>query len=129
MKYVDAEAVETAYKFQSPVDITHIRLEWGELVVTLTSSGDKKVAIARFGDIAGLRLLDEGDLLEFWPACASGNGWLFRVDKNGWFDLEASRPGFMRERGLGLLEYFIASQNSCINVLSCEAPSVEIYSI
>jgi hypothetical protein len=129
MKSVNAAAVETVSNFQSPVDITHMRLEWGELVVTLTSGGDKKVAIVRFSEVTGLRLLDEGDLLEFWPACSSANGWLYRINENGWFDLEASRPGFMREKGLGLSEYFIASQNSCISVLSSDIPSVEVYSI
>src|SRR3569833_298124 len=106
MLRVNAEAVETAYTFQSRVDITHVRLEWGELVVTLMSGGDKKAAIVRFGEVTGYRLLDEGDLLEFWPVCARANGWLFRINENGWFDLEASRPGFMREKGLGLSEYF-----------------------
>lgn len=129
MNRVNAEAIETACRFQSPADITHVRFEWGELVVTLMSSGDKRVAVARFGEVAGIRLLDEGDLLEFWPVCSSANGWLFRITENGWFDLEATRPGFLREKGLGLSEYFIASQNSCISVLSSEAPSVEIYSI
>ena len=129
MQRVNAEAVETGCKFQSPVDVTHVRLEWGELVVTLMSGGDKKVAIARFGEVAGFRLLDEGDLLEFWPVCAQDNGWLFRINANGWFDLEASRPSFSREQGLGLSEYFIASQNSCVSVLSIEAPTVETYSI
>ena len=129
MQRVIAEAVETGCTFQSPVDVTHVRLEWGELVVTLTSCGDKKAAIARFGEVAGFRLLDEGDLLEFWPVCARANGWLFQINANGWFDLEASRPGFLREKGLGLSEYFIAGQNSCVSVLSNEAPKVETYSI
>jgi len=129
MQLIDAQAVETICTFQSSVDITHVRLEWGELVVTLISGGDRKVATVRFSEVAGFRLLDEGDLLEFWPACASANGWLFLINKNGWFDLESSRSGFMREKSLSLFEYFIASQNSCLSVLSSEAPKVETYSI
>lgn len=129
MQRVIAEAVETGYTFQSPVDVTQVRLEWGELVVTLLSGGDRKVAIARFGEVAGFRMLDEGDLLEFWPVCAQANGWLFQIHANGWFDLEASRPGFIRERGLGLAEYFIAGQHSCVSVLSNAAPMIETYPI
>jgi hypothetical protein len=129
MQLIDAEAVETICTFQSSVDITHVRFELGELVVTLISGGDRKVATVRFSDVAGFRLLDEGDLLEFWPACAEAKGWLFLVNKNGWFDLESSRPGFLREKSQGISEYFIASQNSCISVLSSEAPGVETYSI
>lgn len=129
MQHVIAEVVETGYTFQSPVDITNVRFEWGELAVTLMSGGDRKVAIAKFGEVIGFRLLDEGDLLEFWPMCAQANGWLFQIKANGWFDLEASRPGFLREPGLGVSEYFIASENGCVSVLSDEAPKVEIYTI
>lgn len=129
MQLIDAEAVETICTFQSSVDIINVRLEWGELVVTLMSGGERKVATVRFSEVAGFRLLDEGNLLEFWPACAAVNGWLFLIKKNGWFDLESSRPGFLLEKGLGLSEYFIASQNSCLSVLSGEEPTVETYSI
>lgn len=114
MQRVIAEAVDTGCIFQYPVDVTHVRLEWGELVVMLMSGGDKKAVIVKFGEVAGFRLLDEGDLLEFWPVCAGTNGWLFQINANGWFDHEATRPGFIREQGLGLSEYFIAGQNSCI---------------
>ncbi|WP_338846806.1 hypothetical protein V8J88_23935 [Massilia sp. W12] len=129
MKCVIADVVETSFKFQSPVDITHVGLEWGDLVITLTSRGDMKGAIVKFSDTIGIRLLDEGDLLEFWPTCSSDKGWIFRISQNGWFDHEASRPGFMRDKNLGICEYFIASQNSCISILSGEAPSIEIFKI
>lgn len=128
MQLVDAETVEN-WVFQSPVDITHVRFEWGELVVTLLSGGDRKVAIVKFSEVVGFRLLDEGDLLEFWPGCARANGWLYLVRKNGWFDLESSRSGFTRDKSDALFEYFISSQNSCLSVLSGERPKVEAYSI
>ncbi len=129
MQSVDVVVVETKCTFQSSVDVTNVRLEWGELVVTLTSGGDRKAATVRFSEVVGFSLLDEGDLLEFWPVCSARNGWLFLVSKNGWFDLESSRSGFTREKNLNLSEYFIASQNSCLSVLSGVAPAVESYSI
>jgi len=65
MKRVNAEPVDTGYIFRSPADITHVRFEWGELAITLMSGGDGKVAIARFAEVRGFRMLDEGDLLEY----------------------------------------------------------------
>ncbi len=129
MNRVIAEKVDVPIIFKSAIDITHFRFEWGELAVTLTSSGDGCVAVVTFIDILGFRLLDEGNLLEYWPECSSENGWLFRILKNGWFDLEQSRSGFLLEKGKGISEYFIASQNNCLSVLSSEIPMVEIYSI
>ncbi|MYM90343.1 hypothetical protein GTP91_24620 [Rugamonas sp. FT82W] len=129
MKRVKAVPVSNDCTFQSQLDLTNVRLDWGNLAVTLMSGGDRKVVIAKFEEVVGFRVLDEGDLLEFWPVCASDNGWLFEIQENGWFDLEASRPGFLREKGLGVSEYFIASQNSCISILSGGAPMIEILSI
>ncbi|WP_287027969.1 hypothetical protein [Herbaspirillum sp.] len=129
MKPVNAVPVPNQCTFRSSVDITQVRFEWGELAVTLTSGGDRKVVIAKFDEVVGFRVLEEGDLLEFWPVCSSDNGWLFQVLENGWFDLEAIRSGFLREKGLGISEYFIASQNSCISVLSGGVPSIEFLSI
>ena len=46
----------------------------------------------------GFRVLDEGDLLEFWgtefwkSGLAQGS-FLFEVLRGGWFDLEAQRSG------------------------------------
>lgn len=129
MKRVVAERVEGTQPIKASVNLTHVRFEWGELVVTLTSGEDKKVAIARFPDIAGFRMLDEGDLLEFWPTCAQGNGWLFRIHQHGWLELESSRAGFIRADAKGLQEYFFSSQNGCLSVLAYEAPHVEMLSI
>ncbi|WP_139798645.1 hypothetical protein [Andreprevotia lacus] len=115
--------------FQSPADISHVRLEWGELLVTLISGGDRKVVIAKFKDVAGFRVLDEGNLLEFWPTCSAHNGWLFQIFEHGWLDLESSRAGFLLDKKTGVSEFFIASQNSCINILSSREPSIEIVPI
>lgn len=40
---------------------------------------------------SGFRVLDEGDLLEFWAAEVRVPGWLWRVTGGGWLDLE--QPG------------------------------------
>lgn len=125
MQNIDVEAVKTNCKFQSSVEVVSIFFDSDVLVVTVISNVEKKIAKVKFIEVLGFRLLDEGNLLEFWPACASENGWLFLVKNNGWLELESSRPGFLLEKGTGLFEYFIAGRNSCLSVFSSEAPSVE----
>ena len=129
MKRVKATALQMEYSFRQPVDISQVRFEWEELVVTLMSTGDRKAAVVRFAEVSGFRMLDEGDLLEFWPACSKEKGWLFAIDENGWLDFELSRAGFLQDKGQGSVEYFIASQNRCVSVISSAAPNVVLYSI
>jgi len=129
MQRVIADPVDTGFIFQSRVYVTHVHFEPDELVVTLTSRGDKKVATARFKEVIGFRLLDEGNLLEFWPVCSQDNGWLFRIKENGWFDLETSRSGFLLDKRVDVSEYFISSQNDCVSILAGEPPKIEIIPI
>ena len=99
----------------------------GDLVVTLMCVDDRKAAKIKFSEVLGFRLLDEGNLLEFWEFCKGG--WIFLVKKNGWFDLEATRAGFLLDRNLKLSEFFIAGENDCLSIISGENPVIEIFSI
>jgi hypothetical protein len=85
--------------------------------------------MAKFDEVVGFRALDERDLLEFWSVCSGDKDWLFQVLEDGWFDFETIRSGFLREKGLGISEYFVTSQNSCISVLSGGMPAGEVMSI
>lgn len=97
----------------------------GALVVTVVSHAFGTSCNVRFAACLGYHVLDEGDLLEFWPECSRPNGWLFRIKGGGWFEQESQRPGFLsRVTQLGIHEYFIAGENTCVNVLSWEAPEV-----
>lgn len=129
MQTPEVEPIENIYKFQSRVNILNVQAKLYELTVTLASGGDKTIAEVRFRGVLGFRLLDEGNLLEFWPTCSADNGWLFLIKKNGWFDLESTRSGFLLTREYGLSEYFVASMNSCLNVLAEEPPIVEVFPI
>src|SRR4051812_41483905 len=42
MKHVSAEFIGSKKLFQSPADITHVRSDWGELVITFISGGGGK---------------------------------------------------------------------------------------
>ena len=76
-----------------------------------------------FDDLIGFRLLDEGDLLEFWGDTERLIGWVYEVKSGGWLELESSRSGFL-STDRGLLEYLVATQNTCLSVLAFNSPTM-----
>ena len=97
--------------------------------VDLQSQSTGKTWRVRFLGAEGLRVLDESDLLEFWPQCSTPNGTIFRIESNGWFEQESQRQGFLkRDTQPHMPEYFITGENACVNVFShvppelCELP-------
>lgn len=94
-----------------------------DVVVQSRSSSDRWRI--HFDGAIGLRVLDEGDLLEFWPDCSSQNGRIFRILSGGWKDQEFQREGFLcRETNPDLPEYFVAGQTHCVSVLSVSPPDI-----
>jgi hypothetical protein len=107
------------------IDVDRVMFDADRLVVTIASLSAKKSWTVTFAATLGHRVLDEGDLLEFWPHCSRPNGWLFQIDAGGWFEQECARQGFLaRDTQSGIQEYFVAGDNTCVNVLSWEPPKV-----
>lgn len=79
----------------------------------------------RFDDIVGFRVLDERDLLEFWPECFAQHGGLFEVFEGGWLEQESARRGFLSATdGPKLREFLVTGPNSCVNVFTHEGPQL-----
>jgi hypothetical protein len=96
----------------------------GGLAITLTSASASETWIVKFMAL-GHRVLDEGDLLEYWPECSSRNGRLFRIEAGGWLEQEQAREGFLaRVTQPEIKEYFVAGENACVSVLAWEPPDV-----
>ena len=72
----------------------------------------------------GFRVLDEGDLLEFWDKDVRADGWLWQVDSGGWLDLESSREGFVSGLTGGYSEYLILGQHECLSVITNSGPTI-----
>jgi hypothetical protein len=73
----------------------------------------------------GFRVLDEGDLLEFWRDGKAQGSFLFEVVQGGWFDLEAQRSGFIYPRG-NVTEYLVVGEDKCVSVLALEPPQISV---
>jgi hypothetical protein len=78
-----------------------------------------------FEDVIGFRLLDEGDLLDFWPECSAEHGALFKIEQGGWLSQESTRAGFLSADRTGLKEFFVTGPNACVNALSFGEPRFE----
>jgi hypothetical protein len=75
-----------------------------------------------FRDVIGFRVLDERDLLEFWPEFSEAAGWLWRVEAGGWLDLERTRATFDTPRFYkDALEHLIVD-DKCVSILSQHPP-------
>ena len=114
---------EVAAKLGIP-EVTEVSYDLWVLRVTLTFEKQEQPVYVHFEGVQGIRMLDEGDLQEFWSNGACTNGWLFEIERGGWFDLECTREGFVSKPEIGLREYLVAGVNDCVSVLSYEAPTV-----
>lgn len=77
-----------------------------------------------FDGVDGYRVLDEGDLLEYWTPSIRPNGWIWEIEEGGWRELESQRVGFLHMGRDWTREYFILGDNECINVLSVTPPKI-----
>jgi len=106
-----------------PYEITKIEYDCHILTVD-AESGTSRVKVV-FENPMGFRVLDEGDLLEFWPTCSADNGWLYEITQGGWLPLEATRGGFLLADRNDVREFFMAGENDCVSVLAVEPPAIK----
>lgn len=126
MTSVVANPVQGSEPFPASAEVSRISYQPRDLAVYMDANGD--AFVVRFEGVVGFRVLDERDLLEFWPNCSTPNGWLFCVSAGGWQALENGRNGFITPQVSDLVrEYLVAGESECVSVL-CDhekPPSVE----
>ena len=102
------------------VEVTGVIYDLWKLMVTVETP--ERLGKVTFRYPRGFRILDESDLLEYWPKFSLSNGWLYKISKGGWKDLELKRQGFIEELHLDDSEYFIVGVNDCVSVLCRHEP-------
>ncbi len=107
-------------------EIVEIDYDLLELKIILDFHRTPKKVTVVFSNPIGFRVLDEGDLLEFWENYHTGNGWLYKVVSGGWHDLESKRDGYLSKETRNVQEYLVVGENDCVSVLvdNSENPSV-----
>ncbi|MFE3443479.1 hypothetical protein ACFXNW_10640 [Nocardia sp. NPDC059180] len=94
----------------------------GDLTLEIQGSGFAYARVV-FRRPLGFRVMDEGDLTEYWNTYSEPNGWLWEVSGGGWLELERRRPSFWRGQDGALREYLVVDE-TCVNVLCWEPPEI-----
>lgn len=105
-------------------EIEHVEYDLWELRLTVRFAAGEPPVYVTFSAPNGFRVLDEGNLNEFWSDTARSPGWIWRVSAGGWLDQESQRRGFVREMTPGD-EYLVLGQNDCISVVATSPPRID----
>ena len=105
-------------------EITRLEYDLHNLVLYIEPTYDAEPIVVTFDSSLGFRLLDEGNLLEFWDHFNLKDGWLFQISAGGCYQLESKRNGFVSQHHSDAREYLIVGVNECVSVLSAEPPKV-----
>ena len=107
-------------------EVTDVTYDIWTLRVTVEIEGHDGVVYFSFDSPIGFRVLDEGDLSDFWAnsdkaplQCVS------EVLSGGWLDLESSRDDFLTDSS-DCREYMIGGVNSCVSVISHDPPDIQV---
>lgn len=112
-------------------DITELALGVTGLRVVVAvgehENGENRYLEIMFTDPRGFRYLDEGDLLPYWRGGVFNtlDHLVFEIKRGGWAEQE-QHAGMLNVTAAfgGHREWFIASQNGCLNVISRLEPII-----
>ncbi len=93
------------------------------------AQGDDRFVEIVFTAQRGFRCLDEGDLLPYWASGAfdTANYVVFEIKSGGWAEQETMNGMLNTTGAVGAYrEWFIASSNACLNVISNVEPLVRL---
>jgi hypothetical protein len=122
---VNAAPITEAEELPHDLDVVSVVFTPEATHVDLQSQSTGRLWRVQFLGAEGHRVLDEGDLLEFWPECSTPKGRIFKVTSGGWFEQECQRQGFLkRDTQPEMPEYFIAGENACVSVISHTPPEL-----
>ena len=127
MKPVAKPAPEAASIFGSS-EIIRVDYDLSELRITILFKGSTKEINVVFSTPVGFRVLDEGDLVEFWEKYHMRNGWLYEVKSGGWHDLELKRDGYLSQLTNEIKEYLVVGENYCVSVMVHESERPKVTS-
>ncbi|TPG31354.1 hypothetical protein [Flavobacterium pectinovorum] len=106
-------------------EIINLNYDLWTLKITLDFKDISQPIYIIFKNVVGFRVLDEGNLLEFWNPDIRVPGWIWKVESGGWFELEKLRSGFLTQYHTNSHnEFLILGINDCISVISESDPVI-----
>ena len=70
----------------------------------------------------GVRVLDEGQICEFWNTYSTRNGWLWKVLDGGWVALESQRSQFWATQNPATVVEYLIVDDQCVSVMTTTPP-------
>jgi hypothetical protein len=110
---------EPSRRIEGIPDVVGLAYDVGALRISLKFEHREGLVSANFRATRGFRVLDEGDLTEFWDPEVRPGGWLWRITQGGWLDLERTRPAFFTGLGDQYMEFLV-----CI---AAAEPGIEVF--
>ena len=120
MSEIIAKAIQLTRDQSDTPEIGRIDYDLWTARVTLHFM-DAPPAYLVFRDLSGIRVLREGDLIEYWSS-SKPQGWLWEIESGGWKTLESQRPGFISGHNPEIREYLVCGLVDCLSVLSSSEP-------
>ena len=107
-------------------EILNIDYDLWTLRITLKFFKSDNVIYVVFKNVIGFRVLDEGNLLEYWNPEIRVSGWMWEVEEGGWFDMEKLRTEFVEGLYENKLrkEYLLSGINDCVSVITTSKPEI-----
>jgi len=110
---------------KSTPEIFNINYDLWTLKITLSFNDHPSPVYLIFKNVVGFRVIDEGNLLEFWDERVRVPGWIWKIESGGWFELEKLRNGFLSQHhSISHNEYLIIGINDCVSVISESEPII-----
>jgi hypothetical protein len=125
MKVSARSVVDTPAAFRGGLwEVTDVHSRFDTVQVRVEAR-DNWIIQVTFDGVLNLRVVDERDLMEYWPTCSSPNGWLFEIFEGGLLDQERARQGSLIGALNGeVTEYLITGACQCVSVLTTGEPKV-----
>ena len=96
-------------------------------IETVSEDGFPGVLAVLFDNVSGYRFLDEGDLYYYFSSVAFTKPYhIYKVLAGGWVNGEISQPDLLQvSKAMNIQEWFVATNNGCITVLSNCQPKID----
>ena len=125
MSSVTALALLNSSLFPRGSEVVRVEYALGKLLVYVRGISDTPSVVVEFEDVIAFRVLNERDLMEFWPECSTPNGWIFQITAGGWLSQEASRPSsLIAAMNPNASEYLVTGEDDCVSVICQNEPVV-----
>ena len=109
------------------VEVFHTLSGLRIIVSTWMDSINEVLLEVYFRSVQAYRYLDEGDLLAYWQSeKVRTPHHVYEITNGGWLTGERLEPGILDiAKSFEMREWFVATTNGCMNVISVVPPSLQ----